>query len=95
MLEAFLPTMMKNNKGHIVAISSIAGVVGSPNIAPYCASKFAVKGKSLTPENKKSKKYFNLKKKFFSSQDLWNQSTKNSEEKGNILELISQQYIHL
>ena len=45
MLEAFLPTMMKKNKGHIVAISSIAGVVGSPNIAPYCASKFAVKGK--------------------------------------------------
>jgi len=43
-LEAFLPAMKKNNHGHIVALSSIAGVVGIPNLVPYCASKFAVRG---------------------------------------------------
>lgn len=44
MLEAFLPDMYKNRKGHIVALSSIAGVVGLTNLVPYCASKFAVRG---------------------------------------------------
>lgn len=43
-LEAFLPAMKKNNHGHIVALSSIAGVAGIPNLVPYCASKFAVRG---------------------------------------------------
>jgi len=44
MLEAFLPGMYERNKGHIVALSSIAGVVGLTNLVPYCASKFAVRG---------------------------------------------------
>ncbi|KAK6619626.1 hypothetical protein RUM43_012383 [Polyplax serrata] len=43
-LEAFLPGMIKNNHGHIVGISSIAGLLGSPHVAPYSASKFAVRG---------------------------------------------------
>lgn len=43
-LEAFLPDMMEKNKGHIVGISSMAGIVGLPNLIPYCASKFAVRG---------------------------------------------------
>lgn len=43
-LEAFLPAMKKNNHGHIVSLSSIAGVVGIPNLVPYTASKFAVRG---------------------------------------------------
>lgn len=44
MLEAFLPEMIKKKRGHIVALSSIAGVVGLTNLVPYCASKFAVRG---------------------------------------------------
>jgi len=40
----FLPTMISLNKGHIVALSSIAGITGTPNLVPYCSSKFAVKG---------------------------------------------------
>lgn len=36
--------MKKNNHGHIVALSSIAGLAGLPNLVPYCASKFAVRG---------------------------------------------------
>ncbi|GJQ66112.1 hypothetical protein Trydic_g5780 [Trypoxylus dichotomus] len=43
-LQAILPSMLKNNNGHIVAISSCAGLVGLENLVPYCASKWAVKG---------------------------------------------------
>ncbi|XP_018896380.1 epidermal retinol dehydrogenase 2 isoform X2 [Bemisia tabaci] len=44
MLETFLPSMIENNHGHVVGISSIAGVLGLTNLVPYCASKFAVRG---------------------------------------------------
>ncbi|KAK7789584.1 hypothetical protein R5R35_009951 [Gryllus longicercus] len=44
MLEAFLPAMLQNKHGHVVALSSMAGVMGIPNLVPYCASKFAVRG---------------------------------------------------
>lgn len=44
LLEAFLPSMKQNNHGHIVSISSLAGMIGFPNLIPYCASKFAVRG---------------------------------------------------
>lgn len=43
-LQAFLPNMIENNHGHIVALSSMAGFLGLPNLAPYCATKFAVRG---------------------------------------------------
>lgn len=36
--------MIKNNHGHIVALSSCAGLFGVENLVPYCASKFAVRG---------------------------------------------------
>lgn len=39
--------MIKNNHGHIVALSSIAGMVGFPNLVPYCATKFAVRGNQV------------------------------------------------
>ncbi|KAK9871136.1 hypothetical protein WA026_011419 [Henosepilachna vigintioctopunctata] len=44
LIEAFLPSMKKNNCGHIVGMSSMAGVAGFNNIVPYCASKYAVRG---------------------------------------------------
>lgn len=43
-LEAFLPHMKQQNRGHIVALSSMAGMIGLPNLVPYSASKFAVRG---------------------------------------------------
>ncbi|CAH0392428.1 unnamed protein product [Bemisia tabaci] len=43
-LEAFLPSMVEKNHGHIVALSSMCGVIGVANVVPYCASKFAVRG---------------------------------------------------
>lgn len=45
MLQTFLPSMIEKNHGHVVALSSIAGLGGLPNLVPYCASKFAVRGK--------------------------------------------------
>lgn len=39
MFQAFLPKMMEKNQGHIVALSSIAGLVGLNNVVPYSGSK--------------------------------------------------------
>ncbi|KAL1510037.1 hypothetical protein ABEB36_004693 [Hypothenemus hampei] len=44
LIEAFLPSMKRNNHGHIVSMSSMAGMIGFPNLVPYCASKYAVRG---------------------------------------------------
>lgn len=44
MLEAFLPDMRAIGRGHIVALSSMAGICGLPNLVPYCGAKFAVRG---------------------------------------------------
>lgn len=44
MFQAFLPRMIEKNHGHIVALSSIAGLIGFNNLVPYCGSKFAVRG---------------------------------------------------
>jgi all-trans-retinol dehydrogenase (NAD+) len=43
-LEAFLPAMKRHNYGHIVSLSSTAGLFGIPNLVPYCCSKYAVRG---------------------------------------------------
>jgi len=43
-LQAILPIMQKNNNGHIMALSSCAGLAGIKNLVPYCASKWAVRG---------------------------------------------------
>lgn len=39
MFQAFLPKMIEKNHGHIVALSSIAGLVGLNNVVPYCGTK--------------------------------------------------------
>lgn len=44
MFQAFLPRMIEKNHGHIVALSSIAGIIGFNNLVPYCGSKYAVRG---------------------------------------------------
>jgi len=44
MMQAFLPSMIEKNHGHIVALSSLAGLGGLPNLVPYCATKYAVRG---------------------------------------------------
>ncbi|MDZ4297175.1 MAG: SDR family oxidoreductase [Moraxellaceae bacterium] len=42
--QAFLPHMLAAHQGQIVNVSSIFGLVGSPNHGDYSASKFAVRG---------------------------------------------------
>jgi len=43
-MKHVLPVMMKQNKGSIINTASIAGLIGSPQIAVYSASKHAVIG---------------------------------------------------
>lgn len=40
--EAALPTMFEQGRGHIAAVSSVAGMVGLPGASSYSASKAAV-----------------------------------------------------
>jgi NADP-dependent 3-hydroxy acid dehydrogenase YdfG len=42
--RAVLPQMKRQQLGHIINVSSIAGTTGIENMAGYCASKFAVRG---------------------------------------------------
>jgi NAD(P)-dependent dehydrogenase (short-subunit alcohol dehydrogenase family) len=42
--RAVLPMMRKNRSGHIISISSIAGLVGQEYVSAYCASKFGLEG---------------------------------------------------
>lgn len=42
--KAFLPQMMENGWGHLVTISSAGGILGTPGLADYSASKFAAFG---------------------------------------------------
>ncbi|HUO09553.1 MAG TPA: SDR family NAD(P)-dependent oxidoreductase [Phycisphaerae bacterium] len=46
-MQAVLPGMRKQRSGHVMNISSVAGVVGFKHCAAYAASKFAVEGLSL------------------------------------------------
>jgi len=45
-IKAFVPTMVKNETGIIVNLSSGWGRSTSPEVAPYCASKWAMEGLS-------------------------------------------------
>ena len=55
MVKEFLPSMLENNDGHIVTISSASCTVGVPKMTDYVASKFAAFGfdESLRVELKK------------------------------------------
>ena len=43
-VKAFLPSLMRREKAHIVNLSSILGLMSMPGQAAYNSSKFAVKG---------------------------------------------------
>ncbi len=56
-IRAVVPAMKRARRGSILSTSSNAGIVGYPNEAAYCASKFGIEGlsraltKELTPFN--------------------------------------------
>lgn len=41
-VKAFLPDMVKNNKGHVVTVASLASYISVAGIVDYCATKAAV-----------------------------------------------------
>lgn len=43
-LEGFLPHLIERGAGHIIGLSSMAGLMGFKNLIPYCGSKYAVRG---------------------------------------------------
>jgi NAD(P)-dependent dehydrogenase (short-subunit alcohol dehydrogenase family) len=43
-IRAALPTLREQGSGHIINLSSVAGVVGFDQFAIYCSTKFAVEG---------------------------------------------------
>jgi NAD(P)-dependent dehydrogenase (short-subunit alcohol dehydrogenase family) len=45
-MRAVLPVMRRQRSGHVINISSMAGVIGFAHCAAYAASKFAVEGLS-------------------------------------------------
>lgn len=53
-IKTFLPKMLEQRSGHIVNVASVAGSIGIPKMASYCASKFAILGfsESLSHELK-------------------------------------------
>jgi short-subunit dehydrogenase len=42
--HALLPAMLRQGGGTVLNIASVAGLMGIPNLAAYCASKFALIG---------------------------------------------------
>ncbi|XP_060635246.2 estradiol 17-beta-dehydrogenase 11-like [Anolis sagrei] len=50
--KAFVPTMMRNNHGHVVTVASAGGHIVAPFLVAYCSSKFAAVGfhRALTAE---------------------------------------------
>src|SRR5437870_3561092 len=48
LMQAALPVMRRQRTGHIINISSVAGVVGLKHCAAYAATKFAIEGLSLS-----------------------------------------------
>ena len=42
--KTFIPSMIENNNGHVVNVSSLGGMIGLPGWSYYSASKFAVIG---------------------------------------------------
>lgn len=44
--KAVMPYMRKQKSGHIINVSSVGGIVGSPVNEIYCAAKFALEGLS-------------------------------------------------
>ena len=48
-MRAVLPVLRQQRSGHVINISSMAGVIGFKHCAAYAASKFAVEGLSQSP----------------------------------------------
>ncbi|NDZ77303.1 oxidoreductase [Streptomyces sp. SID10853] len=43
-IQAVLPFMRQRRRGHILAVTSMGGLVGFPGVSAYCGSKYALEG---------------------------------------------------
>jgi NAD(P)-dependent dehydrogenase (short-subunit alcohol dehydrogenase family) len=43
-LQAVLPAMRKRRRGHLMAVTSMGGLMTVPGLSAYCASKYALEG---------------------------------------------------
>jgi NAD(P)-dependent dehydrogenase (short-subunit alcohol dehydrogenase family) len=43
-IQAVLPFMRERRRGHILAVTSMGGLVGFPGVSAYCGSKYALEG---------------------------------------------------
>jgi short-subunit dehydrogenase len=59
--KEILPIMEKQNKGHIINISSLAGIQSNPVAPIYCASKFALEGYTSGLKQQLEKKNLNIR----------------------------------
>ena len=48
LIRAVLPSMRERKQGHIINISSIAGIVSNPGVGVYCATKHALEALSAS-----------------------------------------------
>lgn len=44
MTKAVLPVMRAQKFGHVITVTSVAGLLGQPMLSAYCASKYALEG---------------------------------------------------
>jgi len=44
MIQAAMPIFRRQGAGHIINVTSVAGLAGMPLFGPYCASKYALEG---------------------------------------------------
>lgn len=61
MLKAFLPDMIKRDRGHICTIASVAGLIGVCSLSDYCASKYANVGMDYALRMEIAKANLNIK----------------------------------
>jgi len=47
-IRSFVPHLIEQGEGHVVNTASVAGLLGSPGLSAYCATKHAVVGLSET-----------------------------------------------
>lgn len=43
-LQAALPHMRRRRRGHLMAVTSMGGLMAGPGMSAYCGSKFALEG---------------------------------------------------
>lgn len=73
MTQAFLPLLERSQRGQIINLSSVSGIMGLPGLSAYCASKFAIEGfsESIRLELRSKDIYVSLIEPASYQTDIW------------------------